>query len=414
VLLPQKSNALLVAVWVIFALYVASMGSEARGRLGEAAYYLVLVPLGIFVLLCYWHMGKEGRAVEFAPIADGMQADAWYIILMRGVLYSISLAPVELLFWNRDTFAHAARTKRKIVGAICLLAAIAFLFSAAAIGILGIEGIRDAKHSVMAVAGCLQVTGAVVMQKQGLVLLFFLFSMLVATGSLIFFAVHILRQIFVEKNTMRAENSHMKRMAIWRKPFVCVGVLVWLLAMIWCEIFPEQKDTEQEALAAEAEIEDRAYCTCIAIDCGSDGKYQFTLELAMSEKDKSNIVVYEEKNLSEVAKKYDADSNKELDISHLQVLVFGEEVMQSGDYLAIIQEFGSSDLYFGSTLLVRTKMTGQEFLTSYKKENDSVGVHIRKRFEQGLKEEKAQLSDVYFDWLNSGDAKRILQKIPQI
>lgn len=417
VLLQGQSAPLIMAVWAAASVYLAMKGIEARGRMGEASFYLVTVPLLALLLLCFWHIGKatSGMGVMGTPVLSLTDAAKdWQGVLLQGLWYSICFSHVELLFWERGSLSLDEHLWKTASGAILFVWVISFLFTAAAVGILGVSGIQNTEHSLMAVAGCLDVTGAVVMQQQGIVLLFFLLSILMASGALLFHTASISRQIFG------------KRMILgW-------GVLIWVCAVALNGYGKAQgsagsmeaeggsaaskAETSQKALGTKAEIEDRAYCICIAVDPSEDGMYRFTLEIAEGTEITSSLAVYEAENLGEAAQQFNADEDKELDVSHLQVLLLGNGMRDEGAFEHILESFGSSDVYFGSTLLAFTERSGLIYLEDYTRKQETAGIHLRKRFEQGMKEEKTELSAIYYEWLNAGKnpTGKIMEEIPVV
>ncbi|MCD8120142.1 MAG: hypothetical protein LUE29_11835 [Lachnospiraceae bacterium] len=560
ILLPGKSFALVAAVWLAGTVYLACAGTEARGRFGEAVWLIAVFPLVVLLLLCLAHIGKHGSITEEALISGEILKNNAVGILLRGILYSAVFAPVELIYWCRDKIAwdvtpnrlsknydtaadsqprnlsetDAAnresgerkreviyrKTERSIITAICIVFVFAILFTAAAVGILGIWGIQATEHSAMAIAAGLDVMGAVVAQKQGIAVLFFLTGMITSSGVLLGqmanFAEKAVGMLADRKrHVVSGENvgtgkggGNGKRNHVIS---LCLAFLIWCLAAGFYGRFLNSTDGEQTAentgtagignaaesndiaenrstsentefagnsenterngtatasLNTTAQIEDRAYCTAIGIDLAeeiediqtcdvtdenaagqnqntegegeteksnmteddrvedidseesdsegsnrlvwnAEGKsaYIFTLEIAQGSDMEASLVTCKADSLAEAAAIFNANSDRELDVSHLQILLLGNSLLENGCYKTILLEFGdAAEYYFGGTLLAFTSETALEYMEnyadSYDSEGTAVGIHLKKRFEQGLESEKAVLGIVYYRWLN--------------
>ena len=171
---------------------------------------------------------------------------------------------------------------------------------------------------------------------------------------------------------------------------------------------------------AGIEPEKRMYPLAMGIDI-VDGEYVITYGMpdlpkatgqGKEEEGGNSALTIRGRNFREIQDYYERSQEKYLDIGHLQILVLGRNLIESGQWQAFLEYLKKEPLAGENIYVFRSD--DPERLLSWNKEGTSIGEYITGIIESRAEEEKKNgvtLRQVYYQWYQDDTLKTLPQII---
>lgn len=183
-LLPNTSYKIIVLALIALSYYLSTKDLEVKARLTELLYYLVIIPLVILFLLGIPKLNVSNLLPLFTDSTSSTLQTGFYVFL--------TFSAVELiLFASPFAGNEYDKKKRNVIYSILTITFINVLIFVVVVGILGTRGAGQEVWSTITVLQMLEFPGGFIQRLDGIVLLFWLFSIFSIISSLLFYLRYI-------------------------------------------------------------------------------------------------------------------------------------------------------------------------------------------------------------------------------
>lgn len=345
-LLQQFHPAIVIIPMVLLFVYGLSLDWEARARFAEVAYYFVLIP-AIIVVLITWNKCDRYNIAPLFMVNHGR-------VLISGLWYMLLSAPAEMLLFSRQHFDADTKMKRAVLKSVFILGIFNVIYFILNVGIYGIESASDRQISSLML---MQAVGHIE-SIMSLFLIISLYTLLNCYGS---YSLEMIRHL-VKGKSKKFNRS-------W---YMCVvGVVIGLVsctASAYGVLAGPAND-----VSAGVTMEEKDYIMFMGIDYDG-GQYTVTYGL---DNDRESII-WKGSTLLEAREQYAYISPGTVDFSHIKAIVLGEDLVKSGNGLEDLGKFlESNETIANDTLVVSVEGKAEKY-------DELKGSSIKDMFENNL------------------------------
>lgn len=414
----------------VSAAVVCSLGThrgiQKRGRVAEVSGGVLLAGVLLMLVLCL------GQA-SWQQVEDMWESFQFQSVDFRDSCYGLlcafaglTLLPFSLLFVEKKSLSgRAIGTAVFILGGI--LAAVLVLLPA----VLGWERSVQEEYPVLPLLAGADLPGDVLARFDVIWMAFLLYSLLFAIGSLLYYGSHILQSAHMGNGRFWVGAAALVLALDWIPRFSIeyfyFDYVAWIFlpgAVIIQVLFLMRGKGKRRIAGAAAlvlmclflngcagvEPEKRLYPLAMSVDMEEDGELWVTYAMADlqastgQEKEEESgfrsVLSLRGADFQEIEALYDRSQEKYLDLGHLEVLILGERLMQSGQYPMVLtylkeQAFVGENMY----LFVAGDISGvMEFEDA---KSSSVGEYLKGIYENrpfGQAKKGVTLRDAYVSW----------------
>lgn len=428
-------------VIIFLAVAVCSVGTtggmQRRGRAAEVTGGVVLAGMALMLILC---LGQSRGAYfrEMAELSSVTGEGAWKSFY--GILCAFSGISL-LLFAMKDVERRNTAGKAVLLGIFTvggvLLGTIVLLP-----GVLGWKRLKAEAYPVLPLLAGADLPGNVLARFDVLWMGFLLYSLLFAVGSLFHYGHQILGKIRIRGGVWWLPAA-VYLLAVAKLPgqgirqlygaylgYVFVPGLILIQASM---MLYKNKKRQKRAAACILFTAVLTVSGCAAIE---PEKRMFPLALGAAETEEGVELIYgmpdlpqatgqekqedgknvsvlpiAGKDFSEIEKKYDRSQEKYLDMSHLQVILVGTSLLESGKAQEFLEYLKEEPFVGENVYLFRTP--DPLAVLSWDKSGTSVGEYLTGLLENRLPEKQKEgvtLRQVYHRWYQDGT----LEELPLI
>ncbi len=379
--------------WILFGMlcvliYGASKEVEARARLSELLFYIILVPIFL---------------IGAVSLPEAQWGNVWAIdgITWRGILWGslitwVLMSPIEWCFLMKDSVKESGN-KRTCKRGFIFGTAFAFVIYLLCIVVLDVDSMKAERWPTSILMQIVKLPGGFVSRQDGLMLSFWIFAMFISLSEA---ANHAFECLFQDNETKKWKKqsvlivaggilSYFTGMNRWFLIMYFVlmmvtGVLIFFMgrkAIFVCLILCMVSFT---ACDNYIEIENRDFVMAIGVDPGEKKTYSFTFvfpnmgELAAdSDGEAVRPVVLEAKSLTEAEELYNRMSENFMDFGQVRVIVLGEQMEQSPYAMTDFnKEIKSIPEMARTILMCRSQGSASELIAMDEEMSTSVGIYL--------------------------------------
>lgn len=372
-LLEDTDPRIIILLILIVSAYAASKGLEVRARITEVIYFLVVVPIFVFLILGL----SKVDLTNLMPLFTNSPSD----IISGGFSVFLTYSVVELLLFTAPLIHFKTADMKKgrkvyhyVIQALVITGILNVLIFIVTMGILGNAQTGQKLWSMVTIMQIIKLPGGFLQRQEALILTFWMLSFFTIISGFFFYITLIGKQIFRVPNrnyllvpflliifgmsVLPIETEefyyyferYMKYIGIPQSlilPLVVVGfgklrklskkaVINTLLLF-----FTTLCATSLTGCSEMAEIEDRNFIQAVGIDQDEDNKITSLYVLPdlkalteqASEDPEKLVQKFEDKDYWQIQENYILENNKRLDFSHLKVIILGKKIAQSEDSL---------------------------------------------------------------------------------
>lgn len=371
-IMGEASVIMILIPLIILALYVAVQGIEAKGRLSQFIFYIVLVPIAVAIILSLKGVDKYYLSPLFmAPAKSVIRGGIWLFMLF---------SPVELLLFSSESidasdYKKIKEIKKAVYSGITIVLILNIIFFLLSVGKFGINYINFNKNqsSLIRLISDISISGLFFQRQGGVFLIFFLISMFLAIGALIYYSGFIIYK--------------MSRQSI-KKSFVNIAVVIIIAAGILTVIkFDNTYEEARKVSEERLEINNRIYSDAILIN-RVENMYEITFVFPHIQDGESYNYTCHEKRIYDAIEKFNSSSDKNLDISHTQVVLLSDDIVKNEskyqeviDFLWDLSSNTSKGKKLSNNVLIVTTASKTDALTEVdSKLTNSLGKYISDMF----------------------------------
>ena len=308
--MDELNHVIIFAAGLVVCLYGVLKGIEARGRLMEFIFVVTLLP--IWVLIIFALRGTDIYYMTPLFINNGKS------ILMGAFVLFFLFSPLEMVLFLSDNisandYKKVKKIKKGVYGGITYVLIVNLIMFVLNVGHLGVNTITDENISTIGLMKTISFSNYILEKQSGIFLVFLITALLLTIIGILGQTVNLAWKISGNKN------------------LVAVAGIILILGFGAFGIINNVK-TYENVLAAgnkRVEIENREYVDGILIDYGNEG---YSVIMAFrDEENKGRYKKYNVDSINDLEQEYKKTSDKSLDYSNLQAIMFGDKVMKNSD-----------------------------------------------------------------------------------
>lgn len=391
-LLEDTDNRIIILLLLVLSAYLASKGFEARARVAEILYLIVLIPIFLFLILGI----KDIDVTNLMPILS----EDTKTIMYGGYEVFLTFSIIELLLFAipfikyRTTDAKKNRKLSSYVGqALAIVCVFNLLFFIVSLGILGPGQTKRTLWSMVYMIQVVKLPGGFLQRQDAVILGLWLLSIFTLVSGFLYYIViiskHILRVpkenyllvpfillIFGAASIPMETDEFYDYFSLYMK---FIGMPQSILMPLFIVFIGKLKTIVNKASAArnifilitcvsaltlvgcadKTQIEDRNFIQAIGIDYADD-KYNVYYVLPDlkeltgqgTSEPEDLIVSLNGINFSRVEEEYHLRYNKRLDFSHLKAIIIGHELAKDKEALTELNQYIQNQYELGKNVLV--------------------------------------------------------------
>ncbi len=391
-LLEDTDNRIIILLLLVTSAYCASKGIEARARISEILYLIVLVPILVFLLIGL-------RNIDVTNLMPILSEDT-KTIMYGGYEVFLTFSIIELLLFVVPYIKYRAgdaKKKRRLsvfVGqAIAIVGVLNLLFFIVSLGILGPGQTKRSLWSMVYMIQVVRIPGGFLQRQDAVILGLWLLSIFTLVSGFLYYIVviskHILRVpkqnyllipfillIFGAASIPMETDEFYDYFSFYMK---FIGLPQSILMPLFIVFIGKLKKVVYKnstirnilvfvicgaaltltGCADKTEIEDRNFIQAIGIDYVDD-KYNVYYVLPDLKQltgrgitDPENLVIsLSDINFSRVEEEYHLRHNKRLDFSHLKAIIIGHELAMNKEAFTELNQYVQNKYEIGKNVLV--------------------------------------------------------------
>lgn len=368
VLLPEVNPILVIGVMIIVASYSVVKGIEARARMAEILYYIVLIPIILILIFSFKQIDKY----NITPLFIQSQAT----IIKTALIVVLLFSPSEILLFSDDIFDNNKKTRRSIYYGIITVGIINLLIFTVNVGIFGVNGMLKEEWPTITLMQVVEISGMFLERQDGIMSIFYIVSLFSVISAFIYYIVIIIKSMFKVESNRR------------------YGWIAVLMLFIAVSIFMngDYVWNIKSSASSRVEIEERAYVMALGVDKLNEKisiTYSFpdvTAQTGQEAKEENKETfncsvdnIYEAENI------YMRQADKKLDFSQIKVIIIGVQLLEDKEALEqIISYFKDNSEFARSTILCAGLDGANTIIALDSSVSGSIGDYLQKMFANNI------------------------------
>lgn len=429
-----------LTLWaVVVCAYGVDRGMQRRGRMADVSGGIFLFLVLLMLLLCI----EQGKTEYLKEMLQMNQLSAKLVFESAygflGAFAGISLFPFVL----QDVEKRGSAGKT-VAAAVMTVGGILLFVLVLLPAVLGWRRIQNEVYPILPLMAGADLPGNVLARFDVLWLGFLLYGLFFSLGSCFHYGIKILDTVHLTSGKywvpavvyiISSVQINGKTAADLYKLYLEYFFAPGLIFIQLCLLLRGQQKRKKKAASvmsillvlilacagcAGMEPEKRMYPLAMGMDI-VEGEYVITYGMpdlpkatgqGKEEEGGNSALTIRGRNFGEIEDYYERSQEKYLDIGHLQVLVLGKNLIESGQWQAFLEYLRKEPLA-GENIYV-FQSDDPERLLSWTKEGTSIGEYITGIMESRAEEKKKNgvtLRQVYYQWYQDGTLKTLPQII---
>lgn len=365
-LLVDTDPRIIIILLLLISAYAASKGFEVRARIVEVLYFIVIVPLLIFLILGL----RDADISNLMPIFTERPLDivkGGYAVFLTFSLLELILFTAPFIEVNKTNISKERSIFSYVVQALIIGGIMDLLLFVITVGILGMEGTKEKIWSTFSIIQLIKLPGGVIQRHDALIISLWMFSIFTIISGFIYYISYISKKIFHVSTQnyliipiillvfgasvipMDVEKNY----EYFGKYMMFIGIPQSILLPLFILLIGKlRKISNAKAVARSVlilatlfttlsltgcgdmtEIEDRNFVQAMGIDLeGEEIKVYYVMPdleaiTGQSTKDSEKLLIeLKGKDFFEIEEKYQLQSSKRLDFRHIKAIVLGKDM----------------------------------------------------------------------------------------
>ncbi len=194
-LLDTEEYPVALLLVLLLALYGGITGLEARARVYEIMFWVLVIPLAVMLLLCI----RQVQVIRWFPILGhrdgstfrGFWEGAWGCFM--------AFLPLTFLLFLIPNVQDKKKSGRAAVSALTISGAALIVIYLILLGIFGSGALSAEEYPVITLMGMVKIPGDFIKRLDALMVGVWFFTLYALIGSALYYGVTIMRRVFVHK-----------------------------------------------------------------------------------------------------------------------------------------------------------------------------------------------------------------------
>lgn len=224
-LLDNKEFAVALFFILLLALYGGIAGLEARARIYEVMFWVLVIPLAVMLLLCI----RQVQMIQWFPIAIQSGEGGWSGFLSGTLRCFTAFLPLTFLLFLVPHVQNPGKSSRAAAWALVISGAALFVIYLILLGIFGSGALAEERFAVITLMGMVKLPGDFLKRLDAVMVGVWFFTLYALIGTTLYYGVVNLRKVFMKQpgaDVRRKRKSGRYRSA-W---FVTVAAAVYAAA----------------------------------------------------------------------------------------------------------------------------------------------------------------------------------------
>ncbi|MDF2800340.1 MAG: Spore germination protein [Anaerocolumna sp.] len=372
-LLEDTDPRIIILLILIVSAYSASKGFEVRARITEVLYFIVIVPIFIFLILGLSKVQITNLMPLFTKSPGEIISGGYGVFLTYSVIELLLFTSPLIQVKNSD-IKKGKKVYHYVIKALVITGILNVLIFIVTMGILGNTQTGQKLWSMVTIFQIIKLPGGFVQRQDAFILTFWMLSIFTIVSAFFYYTTLIGKKIFKVPNrnylivpfllvifgisVLPIETEEF--FSYFEKYMKYIGIPQSLVLPLIVVLFGKLRKKSKKAVinasliifitlstlsltgcSEMAEIEDRNFIQAIGIDSSEANKITSFYVLpdlkALTEQGsddpKKLTQQFEDKDYWEIQESYSLENNKRLDFSHLKVIILGKNTAQNKDAL---------------------------------------------------------------------------------
>jgi spore germination protein (amino acid permease)/Ger(x)C family germination protein len=424
-LLVDTDPRLIIIMLLLISAYAASKGFEVRARIVEVLYFIVIVPLLIFLILGL----RDADMSNLMPIFTERPVD----IVTGGYAVFLTFSLLELILFTAP-FIQVSKTNVSkersifsyVVQALIIGGIMDILLFIITVGILGMEETKEKIWSTVSIIQLIKLPGGFIQRHDALIISLWMLSIFTIISGFIFYISYISKKIFHVSTQnyliipiiilifgasvipMDAEKNY----EYFGKYMMFIGIpQSIILPLLVVLIGKLRKMSNAKAVARSililatlfttisltgcgdmTEIEDRNFVQAMGIDLeGEEIKVYYVMPdleaiTGQSTKDSEKLIVeLKGKDFFEIEDEYQLQSSKRLDFRHIKAIVLGKDLAENSKQLDELLYYIENNYELArNTLVYLSEKNAKEIISLNGNVSGGIGQYLERLYRINL------------------------------
>lgn len=425
-LLEDTDPRIIILLLLVVSAYAASKGFEVRARIAEVLYFIVIIPIFIFLLLGLNKIQFSNLTPLFTESAGNIFLGGYNVFLTFSIL-EVLLFCAPMIKFKKADIKKGRRLLHYVTRAIAVTGILDLLLFIVTLGILGRGETQQKLWSMVNVIQVIKLPGGFIQRQDAIILGIWMLSIFSIMSAFFYYISYIGKFIFhvsgqnyllvpfilllFGASVIPIETEQFFYYFEFFMKFIGMPLSIVLPAVIIFIGRIKKIKLNKPALKTllfitaltsvisltgcsdMTEIEDRNFVQAMGIDLKGNELTVFyvlpdlkALTEQGSEDPEKLILELKGFDFFEIEELYDLQYNKRLDFSHLKAIVLGRELAENQGQMAQFLSYVENKYELGrSTLIFTSDTTAREVISLNKDLEGGIGDYLDRLYRINLK-----------------------------
>jgi len=194
-LLEDTDHRIIILLLLAVSAYAASKGFEVRARIAEILYFIVIVPIFVF-LVCGL---KKVDITNLMPLLTESTSNiitGGYQVFLTFSMLELLLFTAPLINYKKSDIKKGNSLFRSVLQALLIVSIINLLYFVVTVGILGIEETQQKLWSTVSIIQIIKLPGGFIQRQDAIILSIWMLSIFTIISGFFYYISLITKQIF--------------------------------------------------------------------------------------------------------------------------------------------------------------------------------------------------------------------------
>lgn len=429
-ILEDTDPRIIILILLIVSAYASSKGFEVRARIAEILYFIVIVPIFLFLLLGLRKVDLTNLMPLFTRTPGDMVIGSYQVFITYSILEAL-LFTIPFIHFRKADITKGRKVYHYIVNAVSIIGILNVLIFIVTMGILGNIQTSQKLWSMVTIIQIVKMPGGFIQRQDAIILTFWMLCIYSIISAFFFYSTFIGKQIFKVENRnyllvpfllviygisllpIETEQFYYFYEEYMKYIGIPLSIILPLIVLAIGKLrskskkgYPKKKIVNTVSLilvlflvstltgcSEMAEIEDRNFIQVVGIDADNDNHITSFYVLpdlkALTEQGaedpKKLVQKFENLDYWEIEENYSLENNKRLDFSQLKMIILGRETAQSKEALTEFLTYVQNNYEIGrNTLVFLSESSANDIISLNGDLEGGVGDYLEKLYRINL------------------------------
>lgn len=194
-LLEDTDRRIIILLLLLVSAYAASKGFEVRARITEVLYFIVIVPIFLFLVFGLKDIDYSNLMPLFTEKTGNIITGGYEVFLTFSLL-ELLLFTAPLIHYDKSEIKKRNSLFHYVSGALLIVCVLNLLFFVVTVGILGTEETQQKLWSTVTIIQIIKMPGGFVQRQDAIILGIWMLSIFTLISGFLYYISLITKQIF--------------------------------------------------------------------------------------------------------------------------------------------------------------------------------------------------------------------------